>query len=217
MKWNKDEDEDHNNRNTMDINNNNNNNNAGQGLMHPEGLYDHEDCSTDEGVLTRIKLKLFWVYCYFYFIMMMIIFSWFFFYIITNYDYYGVTRWSWRWNWLSDGWITAVPKPSMGISLFLFLNINSFFVIFSYLQQQLCHEYQEYPQSIVGGQYLISCDGATDRPYSYCGFICDNKFRFVSLFLLLLWGAKWIGLKRTEGRRMFSSFGDPYRRLWKWL
>ena len=100
------------------------------------------------------------------------------------------------------------------VSSSLFLNIDSFFLSLI-LQQRLRREYQEYPRSIAGGQRLIRCDGATDRPYSYCGFICDNKFRFVSLFLLLLWGAKRIGLKRTEGRCMFSSFGDPYRRLWK--
>ena len=35
----------------LDIsNNNNNNNNAGGGLRHPEGLYDDEDRTTDEGV-----------------------------------------------------------------------------------------------------------------------------------------------------------------------
>ena len=39
-------------------NNNNNNNTAGGGLRHPEGLYDDEDRTTDEGVLFRIKLKL---------------------------------------------------------------------------------------------------------------------------------------------------------------
>ena len=38
--------------------NNNNNNNAGGGLRHPEGLYDDEDRTTNEGVLIRIKLKL---------------------------------------------------------------------------------------------------------------------------------------------------------------
>ena len=38
--------------------NNNNNNKAGGGLRHPEGLYDDEDRTTDEGVLIRIKLKL---------------------------------------------------------------------------------------------------------------------------------------------------------------
>jgi len=41
-----------------------------------------------------------------------------------------------------------------------------------------------------------------------------------SYYLLLLWGAKWIGVKRTDGRYMFSSFVDPYRRpfhyWWKW-
>ena len=61
-RWHKNKDEDNDNWNTMDITNNNkNNNNAEWGLMHPEGLYDDEDCSTDEGVLIRIKLRLCWL------------------------------------------------------------------------------------------------------------------------------------------------------------
>ena len=47
-----------NNNNNNNKSNKNNNNNARQGLMHAEGLYDDKYCSTDEGVLIRIKLKL---------------------------------------------------------------------------------------------------------------------------------------------------------------
>ena len=56
-----------------------------------------------------------------------------------------------------------------------------------------------YPWSIAGGQRLICCDRATDRPYYYCSFIWDNKFRFNFLFLLLLWACK---MDRIEEKRM---------------
>ena len=82
------------------------------------------------------------------------------------------------------------------LSSFLFQNIDSFLLSLIYNNGFVVSTKSIPPRSIAGGQRLIRCDGATDRPYYYFVFNCDNKFRLFSLFLLLIWGAKVIGLKR---------------------
>ena len=44
----------------------------------------------------------------------------------------------------------------------------------------------EYPQSIVKDRRLICCDEATDRPYHFFVFNCDNKFRLCFYFVVTL-------------------------------
>ena len=67
-------------------------------------------------------------------------------------------------NWSTC--LAVTTTTTVSLLRFYFLNIDSF-LLSLILQQRLRREYQEYPRSIAGGQRLIRCDGATDRPYYY--------------------------------------------------
>ena len=60
------------------------------------------------------------------------------------------------------------------------------------ITQRLYREYKEYHGSIAGDQRLICCNGATDHPYYYYIFNCDNKFRLISIVITLGCKINWI-------------------------